>query len=205
MAYTLGKMSAAERERYQRRKEAMLKRAREIQIAEHLPLKELEARLRVEGYPVANTKNLSEAGMKADNFPLPPQKPAPDPSVLATEAIDATGTPIEIARAMLRRITGAMAGLEKDSGPYLKLSAEARQVTKLIAALEDASKGDETPGERERRLRREDGETALAISRYVDQALVTALAPSAAAPHGRCPTCSAVLTAEARAEMVGGA
>lgn len=200
MAYH-GKMTPQEKARYDRQKEAMLQRARELQTAERLPLRELVVRLHAEGHPLANPTALSLAGLKAENFGPLPAKPAP----VAAETIDAAGTPIEIARGMLRAITETMAGLPKDSAPYAKLSGEARQVTKLIAALERDAAGEETPEERERRLRREDGETALAISRYVDQALVQALTPSATAPHGRCPTCSAVLTAEARAEMVGGA
>jgi DNA repair exonuclease SbcCD ATPase subunit len=95
-----------------------------------------------------------------------------------------------------------MVGLAPDSGPYVKLSAEMRQVAKLIAALEKERAGEETEDERERRRRREDGETVKALTQYADQAIAFSLKPSADAPHGRCPTCSVPLTAEGRVMLL---
>lgn len=192
-----------------------LARARQIQAERRLSLRDLEEALKKEGHEVS-IKTLSIEGLAPDRLPPAPASPSvvvspppaapppPLPLLAYASGIDADGTPIDIARGMLRAITTTMAGLDRESGPYAKLSAEARQCTKLIAALESAEAGKETPEEADRRRRREDGETVLAVSRYVDQALALSLRPTEMAPHGSCPTCEQPLTLDARTMLLGG-
>jgi hypothetical protein len=179
--------------------QAGLARAREIQSERKLSLRDLREALLVEGVDLS-IRILSQAGLAVTNG-APPAAVVPPARPTPPEGIDADGTPLEIARGMARAIAGQMAEMAKDSGPYAKLSGELRQVTKLIAALERDAAGDETPAEREARLRREDGETATMIDRYVAQALAEALRVTEQAPHGRCPTCEMALTPDARAML----
>jgi hypothetical protein len=138
---------------------------------------------------------VKRAAAPAERPPSPPPPPG---------AIDATGTPLQIARAMLASLTSGMADLDADSPAYVRLSAEGRQCAKLIAALEREEAGKETAEEAVKRQRRESAATRKAIERYTNQALAIALRQTAEAPHGQCPTCAHPLTADSRAALTGG-
>ena len=196
-------IGGAVKQGYTPKDKAAFERARAIQSEKRLSLRDLSEALRKEGFNLS-IRALSQAGLSADNLDGAPKKtPVEIPPARPTPPEPENQKPIEIVRGILRDITGKMLTLEKDSGPYVKLASEARQLSKAIAAMELQAAGDETPEERETRLRREDGETTRAIEMYVNQALALALRPTAEAPHGCCPTCGMGLTPEARAELVG--
>ena len=182
----------------------ILKRAAEIQARKTLSLRDLRAKLAHEGHKVS-IGALSEAGLAPDRLkasalagkgvPAAPKPPAATPVLRPPPSpppgsqgpprapIDANGDPLAFARGLRRALADVMAELDPDSGPYVKLSAEARQVNRQIAALEAARAGEETPEEAERRRRREDGEVRREMLQYVEQA------ERQAARLGICPHC----------------
>lgn len=99
-----------------------------------------------------------------------PRPPAPDDAGddLPTMApIDPSADPLDIMRALLASATDTIAKLRADSPRLNPARAEARALTKAIAALEKERSGAETPEELERRRRREDAETRSEIEQYV--------------------------------------
>lgn len=106
-------------------------------------------------------------------------------------AINPEGTPLEVMRSLLASITDTIARLPPDSPRLNPARAEARALTKAIAALEKEQAAKETPEEAERRRRREDAETRIEIERYVAQAEAEAARARDGAPHGVCVTCGA--------------
>jgi hypothetical protein len=112
---------------------------------------------------------------------------------VAANGIDANAPPLTIARGMLEGLTEAMAtpGLEVGSGAYVRLGAEARQLTKLISALEKEAAKKETPEEEAARKRREDATVRREILQYVEQHERLAATPTPEAPHGVCAHCGA--------------
>ena len=106
-----------------------------------------------------------------------------------SDAIDATGTPLEILRSLLANAKSAIAAIPSDSPRLNGARSAALAITKAIAGLERASKEAETPEEVERRRRREDGARRLEVERYVAQAEREAARPRPGAPHGVCVTC----------------
>lgn len=183
----------------------ILRRAQEMQC-KGVGVREAAAKLDVGKSQLAAA--LAALAMPAAT--TPPQKPAKparaaagSPPPPAAGTIDATGSPLSIAREMLEGLSLALVGLATDEPAYVRLSAEARQCTKLIAALEREAAGEETAEELARRRRREDGATRREIEKYVDQQLAISLRPTAEAPCGKCPTCANPLTHESRVALVG--
>lgn len=115
------------------------------------------------------------------------------PPASAIVKIDPNADPLTIARGLLQKHVLDMAELEADSPRLNQAKGEARQLTKLIQALEASAAKEESPEEAERRLRREDGETRREMEVYVLQAETEATRPREGAPHGVCVTCGAPL------------
>jgi hypothetical protein len=99
--------------------------------------------------------------------PAAPRQQAAAPPPPTAPGIDAQGDPLAIMRELLASATAALAGLPPDSPRLNPARAEARALTKAIAALEKERASVETPEEVVRRRRREDGETRQRIERYV--------------------------------------
>lgn len=191
------KLTAKEKAQKDRKLARMLERAREIQKAQRLPLRELVTRLRTEGFAEANLFVVSQEGLAAQNFgPVTPAEP-PEPP------IDTAASPIAVTRALAEQLARKLAKTPEGSVAYTKLTEQLRAVAKQIASLESENAGKESPEEADRRRRREDGETVKMVNQYVDQALMEALRPTHDAPHGRCVTCGVALTLEQRQELIG--
>lgn len=120
--------------------------------------------------------------------------PPPVPTTPKTE-IDPEADPLTIARGLLQRHVEDMGALKADSPRLNQAKGEARQLTKLIQAIERQVAKEETPAQAEERKRREDGETRREMLEYVEQAEREAARPREDAPFGVCVRCEAPLRA----------
>lgn len=171
--------------------------------------REAAEQLRAAGRPISRA-TISAAIAKSSSTPTPaPRSPPSDPSPASPSRlrapardaadddhdrvgdIDAAGTPLEVARALLTKATRNLDRLAADSPRRNPAATEARNLTKLVAHLEKQAGEKETPEAVERRRREEDHDTRNAIELYIVQAEARAAAPRPGAPFGVCIHCSA--------------